>query len=120
MKTDMMSEATSIQDENTKDIFILNCTISVISGSANPVPAMTCAAPEGTPPRRFNELKTPPTAFQRAADACHTFTIFHGLGENHSRSFPFPLNRFSCVLKKCIPDFHFLIRIKFAEKSVVI
>jgi len=50
MKTDMMSEATSIQDENTKDIFILNCTISVISGSANPVPAMTCAAPKRDAP----------------------------------------------------------------------
>ncbi len=40
---------------------------------------MTCAAPEGTPPRRFNYLKTPPLASQDSVtDASRTFTIFHG------------------------------------------
>ena len=90
MKTDMMPGVTSIQDEKTRDIFILNCTISVISGSVNPVPVMTCAAPEGTPPRRFNYLKIPlPSSQEPGTDACQTFTIFHGLGEDNSRSCPF-------------------------------
>ncbi len=35
------------------------CTMPVILGIVNPAIAMTCAAPEGTPPRRFNYLKTP-------------------------------------------------------------
>jgi len=40
---------------------------------------MTCAVPEGTPPRRFNYLKTPPLASQEPVmDAPHTFTICHG------------------------------------------
>jgi hypothetical protein len=42
-----------------------NCTIQVISGSANPAIAMTCAAPEGDAPPRFNYLKTPPLASQK-------------------------------------------------------
>jgi len=40
---------------------------------------MTCAAPEGTPPRRFNELKTPILASQDPVADASTFTIFHGL-----------------------------------------
>jgi hypothetical protein len=53
-----------------------NCTIPAISGNANPA---ICAAPEGTPLRRFNYLKTPPLASQEPVmDAIRTFTIFHG------------------------------------------
>jgi len=60
MKTDMMPAAAGTQNGNTGDISILNFTIPVLSGSVNPVTAMTCAAPGGTPPRRFNDLQTPP------------------------------------------------------------
>ena len=38
---------------------------SSISGSGNPTIAMTCAAPEGTLPRRFNYLKTPTWPLKR-------------------------------------------------------
>jgi hypothetical protein len=31
------------------------------------------------------------------ADACHSFTIFHGLSENHSRSCPFLRTLFSAL-----------------------
>jgi len=55
---------------------------------------MTCAAPEGTPPRRFNYLKIPPLASQEpVTDASRSFIIFHGLGETHARSFPFLLSK---------------------------
>ncbi|GEM_PF-1991446 len=78
MKTDMMPGASSIQEENTKDIFILNYTIPVISGNCNPALAMTCAVTEGTPPRCFSYLKTPLASQVPVTDASRTFTIFHG------------------------------------------
>ena len=50
------------------------------------------------PPRRFNELKTPPPASQEpVTDAFHTFTIFHGLVRTipvHARFVHYPGNRF--------------------------
>ncbi len=56
-----------------------NSTTPLLLGSANPAIAMTCAAPEGTPPRRFNYPKTPSQASQKPVmDAIRTFTIFHG------------------------------------------
>jgi len=37
-----------------------------------------CAAPEGTPPRRFNYLKTLLLTYREPFTyACRTFTIFH-------------------------------------------
>jgi hypothetical protein len=91
MKTFTMPAATGIQDENTKDISILNPAIPVISGSGDLTIAMTCAAPEGTPPRRFNELKTPNPAFQEALVRMAVVPLhFHGSGAN-SRSCMFPM-----------------------------
>jgi len=67
MKTDMMPGATSIQNENTKDIFILNYTIPVLSGSGNPAISDDLHRPRrDAPARRFNELKTPLPASQEA------------------------------------------------------
>ena len=63
--------------KNILKISIENCTIPAISGSTNPAIAMTCAAPEGTPPRRFNYLKTPPLASQGPVmDASRTLKFF--------------------------------------------
>jgi len=76
---------------------------------------MTCAAPKGTPPRRFNYLKTPRlTSQEPVTDASRTFTIFHGLGANHSRSYPFQqshklVNHNRSALKKCPGILKFLI-----------
>ena len=56
MKTPTMPAATSTQNGNTKGS-IVNPNNSSISGSGNPTIAMTCAAPEGTPPRRISVYK---------------------------------------------------------------
>jgi len=51
---------------------------------------MICAAPEGTPPRRFNYLLTPTLASQEPVmDAIRTFTIFHGWVRAIQHSYPF-------------------------------
>jgi hypothetical protein len=53
------------------------CTTPVFLGSANPAIAMNAAAPEGTPPRRFNYQKNSALASQEPGmDAIRTFTIF--------------------------------------------
>jgi len=46
------------------------------------------------PPRRFNYFKDSSPILSRVVmDASRTSTIFHGLGENHSRSRPFLQSR---------------------------
>ena len=63
--------------KNSARISHENCTIPVLSGSASPAIAMTCAAVAS--PRRFNELKTPPLVLRSPfSDARSTITIFHG------------------------------------------
>jgi len=48
-----------------------NCTTPVFLGSANPAIAMICAAPEGTPPRRFNYPENSAPGLSRACFGCH-------------------------------------------------
>jgi len=54
-----------------------NSTITVISGSANPAIAMVCAAPKGTPPRRFNYPENSALASQEPVmNAIRTLQFF--------------------------------------------
>jgi len=72
-----------------------NRTISSISGSGSPGYGMTCAAPEGTSPRRFNELETPtPPSQEPVTNASRAFTIFHSWVRTVRRSYPFLLSPF--------------------------
>jgi len=71
-----------------------NRTIPVISGSGNPPVAMTCAPPKRDAPAALQlPENSDPGSQEPVTDGCSTFTIFHGLGANHSRSCPFLLNR---------------------------
>ena len=60
----LFAEAPKSVKKNILRIPHKNCIIPVLSGSVQSRYAMTCAAPEGTPPWRFNYLKTPPLASQ--------------------------------------------------------
>ncbi len=54
-----------------------NCTTPVLLGSANPAITMTCAAPEGTPPRRFNYPENSTLASQEPVmDAIRALQFF--------------------------------------------
>ena len=67
-----------------------NRTIPVLSGSANPVTAMTCAAPKRDAPAALQSPEnSPPGSQEPVTDASRTFAIFHGLGANHCCSCPF-------------------------------
>ena len=64
---------------------------------------MNLRRPEGTPPWRFNHLKTPLLASQEPVkESSRTFIIFHGLGENHSRSLPFQQSQKTYILDQLL------------------
>jgi hypothetical protein len=70
---------------------------------------MTCAAPEGTPPQRFNYLNTPLASQEPVTNANRTFTIFHSRVRSIPRSCPFQQSRFflftlSCCNECCKED----------------
>jgi len=78
MKADMMPGATSIQNENTKDIFILNYTIPVISGNGNPAICDDLRRPRRDAPAALQlpENSAPDLSRGPGADGSRTFTFF--------------------------------------------
>ena len=74
---------------------------------ANPIViAMNAAAPEGTPPRRFNYLITSHAwPLKSLLLGCHSYLHnFSWMGENHSRSCPFLLSQFFYKGPKAVAD----------------